>query len=255
MGLNLNINRVIFSTLTKRVKWVDVPLTVSEILQIGGRAGRFGLYNEGYVTCMNKEDHTTLKEIFETNMRPPIGRRATLYPEKSHVHYVCENFPWLKFDDVLRSFVNPKQIDKDMEFSTPEMLEMISIASAIRDIPLSADDKYTFCSAPMRENNLDTLSFIQKWAVLVSQDQFVPLELDESTLAHLDLGKVETFHSIIQSYNYLRWRFPLFVDGHKCEHLLNKCAQIIQDEFDTLTLSNKEEYFRNTNLGTAVSDA
>lgn len=49
MGLNLPIRRVIFSTLQKFDGTSERRLTKSEIAQIGGRAGRFGIFEEGEV--------------------------------------------------------------------------------------------------------------------------------------------------------------------------------------------------------------
>lgn len=51
MGLNLNIRRVVFSTVRKFDGTEKRQLTDSEIKQIAGRAGRFGsIYPEGEVS-------------------------------------------------------------------------------------------------------------------------------------------------------------------------------------------------------------
>lgn len=50
MGLNLPIHRVVFSEISKFDGEEIRQLTVGEIKQIAGRAGRMGLYDEGYVT-------------------------------------------------------------------------------------------------------------------------------------------------------------------------------------------------------------
>lgn len=62
MGLNLNIRRIIFNSLTKLhqtetgEKGLEV-ISVSQALQIAGRAGRFNTqWETGYVTCFNQED-------------------------------------------------------------------------------------------------------------------------------------------------------------------------------------------------------
>ncbi len=49
MGLNLPIHRIVFLELTKFDGHESRDLTSSEIKQIAGRAGRFGIYNEGIV--------------------------------------------------------------------------------------------------------------------------------------------------------------------------------------------------------------
>lgn len=54
MGLNLNISRVIFSTVNKTVKGVKLQLDKHSIKQIGGRAGRY--MTDGYVTAFASKD-------------------------------------------------------------------------------------------------------------------------------------------------------------------------------------------------------
>ncbi|KAF3771959.1 DExH-box ATP-dependent RNA helicase DExH16 [Nymphaea thermarum] len=66
MGLNLNISRIIFSTLKKFDGSEMRKLTVSEIKQIAGRAGRYGSkFPNGEVTCLDGEDlpllHSSLR--------------------------------------------------------------------------------------------------------------------------------------------------------------------------------------------------
>ncbi|ONM09138.1 DExH-box ATP-dependent RNA helicase DExH16 mitochondrial [Zea mays] len=66
MGLNLNISRIIFSTMMKFDGFCNRELTVAEIKQIAGRAGRYGSkFPVGEVTCLNPQDlpllHSSLK--------------------------------------------------------------------------------------------------------------------------------------------------------------------------------------------------
>ena len=53
MGISLPIRRVIFRELTKFDGEDDRTLTDSEIRQIAGRAGRYGIYDKGEVLCMS----------------------------------------------------------------------------------------------------------------------------------------------------------------------------------------------------------
>ena len=53
MGLNLPIRRVVFTRDTKFDGRTSRPLKPSEVKQIAGRAGRFGVYDEGFVTSLD----------------------------------------------------------------------------------------------------------------------------------------------------------------------------------------------------------
>ena len=62
MGLNLNIRRIIFCSmykmqLTETGEREKDVLSVSQALQIAGRAGRFNTkWETGYVTCLNQDE-------------------------------------------------------------------------------------------------------------------------------------------------------------------------------------------------------
>ena len=55
MGLNLPVRRIVFLQTEKFDGTDRRQLTVSEIRQIAGRAGRYGIYDTGYVTAMGEE--------------------------------------------------------------------------------------------------------------------------------------------------------------------------------------------------------
>lgn len=62
MGLNLPVRRIVFIQTEKFDGNSRRGLSVPEIKQIAGRAGRFGIFNTGYVTAMGEEALDYLKE-------------------------------------------------------------------------------------------------------------------------------------------------------------------------------------------------
>lgn len=61
MGLNLPVRRIVFLEVEKFDGVSRRPLVISEIKQIAGRAGRFGLYDTGYVTALGQKNLNYLK--------------------------------------------------------------------------------------------------------------------------------------------------------------------------------------------------
>ena len=65
-GNNRNIKRVIFHKIHKFDGSNIIPLSISQIRQIGGRAGRFGTAHEvGEATTFHDNDLGFLKKAFE----------------------------------------------------------------------------------------------------------------------------------------------------------------------------------------------
>ena len=55
MGLNLPVKRIVFVQTDKFDGSHTRPLKTSEIRQIAGRAGRYGIYDTGYVSAVGEE--------------------------------------------------------------------------------------------------------------------------------------------------------------------------------------------------------
>lgn len=70
MGLNLPVRRIVFLQTEKFDGVGRRPLTVSEIKQIAGRAGRFGIYNSGYVNAMGEDELGYVRERYEAAEEP-----------------------------------------------------------------------------------------------------------------------------------------------------------------------------------------
>src|SRR5881397_189047 len=104
MGLNLPIRRVLFSTMTKFDGQTDRPLTESEVHQIGGRAGRYGLHEEGFVGVLREAEPSaarTLKDLLRKPPRAPRGFKAPVAPNAWHVNTIASRLHLAKLREVL----------------------------------------------------------------------------------------------------------------------------------------------------------
>jgi len=280
MGLNLNIRRVIFHSITKWNGYSRVNLSTSEILQIAGRAGRYKLYDEGYVSCMNGKDYQFVYRNLQ--QRPPKQLQACLRPEESYMYDIAQQFPWLRFSDIIKCFKERCKINND-EYFIPNYAKLVDIAQILENIPLSVKDKYIFTTIPLRANSIECLGFVQEWAINLAKDKLVHLHIDEQQLIAVmervqhnlrvgynvlnsresmalngtamdinmnmsDINDVELLYAILSCYRFLAFRFPTFVDYQKCQHLLSLCANMIQQGFDDMTIQNKYHFQQQSTL-------
>lgn len=118
MGLNLKIKRVVFTT-DEKFDGVDVrPLKVTEIKQIGGRAGRHGHGSEqGQVTVINAEHMNAVKEALSAELPQP--ETALVSPRyevlKEQVEYVALTDDTLQTAKrLMKSDPNPEPKDFNM---------------------------------------------------------------------------------------------------------------------------------------------
>lgn len=70
MGLNLPVRRIVFLQTDKFDGTSRRPLRTPEIKQIAGRAGRYGIYDKGYVSAMGEQELEYIRERFEAPEEP-----------------------------------------------------------------------------------------------------------------------------------------------------------------------------------------
>lgn len=79
MGLNLPVRRIVFLQTDKFDGKEKRRLTVPEIRQIAGRAGRFGMYDTGYVSACGEEEWRYVKERYCVE-ETPIDKVSLGFP-------------------------------------------------------------------------------------------------------------------------------------------------------------------------------
>lgn len=70
MGLNLPVRRIVFMQTEKFDGVSRRPLKVAEVKQIAGRAGRFGIYDKGYVSALGETELEFIRGLYETREEP-----------------------------------------------------------------------------------------------------------------------------------------------------------------------------------------
>ncbi len=70
MGLNLPVRRIIFMQTEKFDGVSRRPLKISEVKQIAGRAGRFGIYDKGYVSALGENGLEFIRGLYEAEEEP-----------------------------------------------------------------------------------------------------------------------------------------------------------------------------------------
>ena len=70
MGLNLPVRRIVFMQTEKFDGVSRRPLKVPEVKQIAGRAGRFGLYEKGYVNALGETELEFIRSLYDAPEEP-----------------------------------------------------------------------------------------------------------------------------------------------------------------------------------------
>ena len=177
MGLNLHIKRIIFNSMLKYdgEKITLVPHT--SVKQISGRAGRRGSpYPDGIVTCLNSDDMEYLQTCMSTDI--PAVERAGLLPTSENMEDFSNAMASLmgevESDElhlILQKFDEMATLQGDYFLCRPT--QIINIAKFLADVPLSIQDKYTFCMSPVERDDPKQLKLLKDYAIAVSRGESI----------------------------------------------------------------------------------
>jgi len=218
MGLNLPIRRVLFSTMNKFDGQGDRQLDESEVHQIAGRAGRFGLHEEGFAGVLKEAEPTAarvLQELLATPPRAPREFKAPVAPNGWHVDTIAARLHLKRLRDVLGVFVEQLRLD-DTHFAVAELEQMLELAERLdkEASPLSLKQRFVYAQAPVDMRNEATLQEFLGWAARhahiggAGEPQFLH-EVD----GHSRLERMEQALRACTLWLWLDLRFP-GVYGH-----------------------------------------
>lgn len=237
MGLNLNIGRVLFSQLSKYDGVEQRTLKTTEVLQIGGRAGRFGTeFSTGYVGTIGDAAKTdgVLRSAWKKGL--PTIQRATLMPPVEAIRGVTDAHAHASFTDIMTLFETQSSLEG--LYKIADLSDMKEIAVQIAPYGLPLEEQILFCMAPVRRSKssleTDAIDAMASGIAGGSVSVYEKNVLDESMWAvppkdDDDLEKLESVHSIMDVYLWLSQHLgaQIFVDAEKMSEDRKQVAEMI----------------------------
>jgi len=226
MGLNLNIRRVVFTTLEKfhgDSNGVEL-MAATQVKQISGRAGRrSSIYkDDGKVTCLFDEDLPQLRTFMESELRPLSA--AGVLPSYEQFELFAAQLPGLSFYELLHQFMDYSRIDN--KFFLCRVDELKKVALLLERFPsLSLRDRFFMSFAPVNTRSPEQMAFLLKCAEAYAMNYPADLKVklpksdaDGPSALHL----LEEAHKIITLYLWLATRFSerIFVHALRGEDML-----------------------------------
>lgn len=146
MGMNLPIKTILFSKAEKFDGISQRNLYASEIHQISGRAGRFGLMEEGYVGALNPEALRIVKKNFYKEAKT-ISIPFKVMANLEHIKLVGSILEEKSLLEILKFFVD------NMEFNGPfnasSLEDMLAASEIVDRFDLDIATKYHLACAPL----------------------------------------------------------------------------------------------------------
>ncbi|KAF2299203.1 hypothetical protein GH714_030954 [Hevea brasiliensis] len=196
MGLNLNIRRVVFNSLSKYNGDKIVPVPASQVKQIAGRAGRRGSrYPDGLTSTLHLDDlDVTFPQLLEK-----FGENCRL----DGSYFLCRH------DNIKK---------------VAYMLEKVQ--------GLSLEDRFNFCFAPVNIRDPKAMYHLLKFASSYSQKVPVGIAMGMpkgSAQNDSELLDLETKHQVLSTYLWLSHQFKeeTFPYVKKAETMATEIADLL----------------------------
>ncbi|ORZ26832.1 P-loop containing nucleoside triphosphate hydrolase protein [Catenaria anguillulae PL171] len=176
MGLNLAINRVIFTTTRKYDGVSEQYLSISALKQIAGRAGRYGLDHgsaHGTVTAFRPND---LRYIHETlPLTPPDLTSAGLQPTPDMIEAFAQQLPHEPLTGLLEKFQALARLNGEMYFMC-NLDDQCKLADRLKHLKhMAIRDQYLFVLAPVNTRSESALAVFVHIAEMYARDRALPL--------------------------------------------------------------------------------
>lgn len=234
MGLNLPVRRIVFVQTDKFDGKQTRRLKTEEIHQIAGRAGRFGLYDPGYVTAVGQENLDYIREHFQET-EPDVDHVSLGFPQVL-----------LDMDDPLDAVMT---IWKSVEIEPP--FEKISIEEVLflyerayrdrKDIDGFEDKRmlYRMLTCSIDTRNRDVVALWLYYCKTYTAD--VSLHFPALMMcSDSGLMRYETFYKLLDLYYQFSVRMGKEIDTVRLERERGKT----EDTIMRYLAKDKKEYIR-----------
>jgi ATP-dependent RNA helicase SUPV3L1/SUV3 len=231
MGLNLPIRRVIFTAIHKFDGTASRPLNATEVRQIAGRAGRFGIYETGFVNVLEDDERIHIAHMLATNDSENL-EKLPISPNFGQIAAIEQQLHTNKLAECLEYFAQRLRFKHDL-FALANVSAQHAQALLVDEFApnMSLQDKFTFACAPISINvNIEKdyyLMCLQSAYLLAPRAlPIAPVWLDSHNPKHLEAA--ENLSQNLSLYAWLSYKFAqIFVDGEKVPELRQRISQYI----------------------------
>ncbi len=231
MGLNLPVRRIVFMEIEKYDGNTTRALDISEIKQIAGRAGRYGLYESGYVTAMDEQKLRFLKRQWN-NEEQPIERVSLGFPQV----LLTMDAP---LDVVLQLWHDARPSEPFVKINVDDMLFLYREAYKMRSYIADFDDKYVLyrmITCPIDIKDPEVVRLWGEYCMNYTAD--ISLEQPRPFSRYQGLQKYESYYKKLDLYYQMSMRLGKLIDSE----WLDSEREKTQDTIMQLLTKDKHEY-------------
>jgi ATP-dependent RNA helicase SUPV3L1/SUV3 len=236
MGLNLPIRRVVFTAVHKFDGVASRLLNATEVRQIGGRAGRFGIYETGYVNVLEDDERIHIEHMLATDDTADL-QKLPIAANFGEIAAISQRLHTNKLAECLEYFAQRLRFrhhifalgNVDAQFKQAQLVDEFAPN-------MSLQDKFVFACAPISIS----VNFEKDYFLMCLQSAYLlapralpiaPIWIDSSNPTHVNpkhLEAAETLSQNLSLYAWLSFKFPqIYADADKVGDLRKQISYYI----------------------------
>lgn len=232
MGLNLPIRRVIFSHIYKFDGIASRPLNMTEVRQIAGRAGRFGIYDTGYVNVLEDDEMIHIEHMLSADDTASLDK-LPITISFTEIDVIAARLHTRKIAEVLMFHQERTRFEHALFAHAPLSSQIAQALLVDAHAPaMSLKDKFIFVCAPVSLNVAFEKDYYLLCLQSVAQSKVrhlhaAPAWLSSDSPKHLE--QAELLSHNLSLYAWLSFKFPqFFIDSDKVSALRQQVSRYIE---------------------------
>ncbi len=237
MGLNLPIKNIIFAKNSKFDGVRDRLLTPSEVKQISGRAGRYGIQEKGFVGALDKNTLKTVTKAFNSPLKE-IKLPLSVMASFEHIMLIGDILETNNIVKILKFFA--RNMEFDAPFKTTKIDSMLEVANMVNRYRFDLKTKFILTLSPVSISSYYLKPIFERYLHNLEQDKKIkytpPINLPKIATSNETMQRAEEQIKEISLYLWLSFKFPdHFIDTQKATE-----SRVILNKFITNSLKEAE---------------
>ena len=228
MGLNMPIQRIVMTTTVKFNGVEEEEISASLARQIAGRAGRYGVHEEGLVAGYDDDTHDVMRALLKEKIAPLSATGFSVAPSLEHLHRIAAVTGETSLAKLLKRFMH--NIDVPDGFFFPRITDEQSERALWLDtLPLSVAEKFMLSLVPVSTKVPSLQRAWEQWAQALAKKRVSKLQPEPATSHGGDqhwrtLQEVEDTCRLYSAYAWLSYREPEYFPSVELAQSLARAA-------------------------------
>jgi len=233
MGLNMPIQRIVMTTTVKYNGYEEEEISASLARQIAGRAGRYGVHEEGLVAGYDDDTHDVMRALLKEKLAPLNATGFSVAPSLEHLHRIAAVTGETSLVKLLKRFTH--NIDVPDGFFFPRITEEQSERAIWLDtLPLTVAEKFMLSLVPVSTKVPSLQRAWELWAQALAKKKISRLHPEGGELQWRNLQEVEDTCRLYSAYAWLAYRAPEYFPSVE---LAQELARAASERVDTILQS------------------